>query len=773
MTLYKEPDSKNNQVWQAIAINPSPPPSSPSPSPSNKAPGQPQSVGGTAGSTTWSATWLDGTVGIPEETYTLKCVAAGGGCAASAVGQVITGIVRGVQAGQVTGLPSNTTSSCYVIAVNTISAVCSAPLSVTTTVAPPQNKAPGPPTNVGNTVTGTTWNATWTDGTQGTPTETYTARCVASGAACDASSSHEVSVQRGVQKADVTGLTAGAWTCFVVSTNSVGSSCSGPVNLNIVSNVAPGAPTKVGGTTVATGQWLATWTDGSAGVPVETYSVKCVASGQSCSATAIGIGGTNIPRGIQSGQVTGLSNGASYSCYVIASNSVNAAVCSDPFAITVSGTPAGAAGAPIIISSVGSGTGTWSATWNPGTQGTPLETYSTKCVFAGLSCTDVAQGFGQTGIPRGSNFGQVSGLNAFSAYYCYVIAVNAVASTCSAPAVFQGGGTPSIGTPPGPAAISAVIPGSTSISISFVPGVAGNPLESYQISCYAPGTFCPSVLLPLGDSVFTQRPNPSGVAVVQALTPSTSYTCYVIASNQAGRVCSQPIVTATNNQNQIEGNITPPKFSPVLSPGDLTSTTWLAKWSKGIPYGNPPPTYVITCFTAPTTCTPGMGAGAGVQQTSLAGALSMTFTGLSAGTAHTCYMYASNAGGFSLCSTPVTVTTLTLPAPASTVALSGTIVAGIQNITWSALAPGVPLETYQIQCYLPPAVCTPTGTPAFSSTATYLRPNTTNPLTMAGNVNTTTATAATTYNCYVVGFIAGALVRENVCSSNFATLPIP
>jgi hypothetical protein len=76
--------------------------------------------------TSWYADWTDGTVGILQETYTLKCVAkdAANGCKATAVKET-TGILRGTQSGQVDGLPIGFAYDCYVIAVNEADSVCS------------------------------------------------------------------------------------------------------------------------------------------------------------------------------------------------------------------------------------------------------------------------------------------------------------------------------------------------------------------------------------------------------------------------------------------------------------------------------------------------------------------------------------------------------------------------------------------------------------------------------------------------------------------------
>ena len=76
-------------------------------------------------STSWVATWTDNSVGIPEETYALKCVPKGnsGGCDAPFD---TVGIARGQNEGTVSGLSPDTEYDCYVIALNTLGSRCSA-----------------------------------------------------------------------------------------------------------------------------------------------------------------------------------------------------------------------------------------------------------------------------------------------------------------------------------------------------------------------------------------------------------------------------------------------------------------------------------------------------------------------------------------------------------------------------------------------------------------------------------------------------------------------
>jgi len=76
------------------------------------------------------------------------------------------------------------------------------------------------------------------------------------------------------QAGTLTGLTDGdEYKCWVIAVNSVDSVCSAPVQYTLP--LAPGAPTNVVPDSTASGEISFTWTDGTAGIPEETYTIKC------------------------------------------------------------------------------------------------------------------------------------------------------------------------------------------------------------------------------------------------------------------------------------------------------------------------------------------------------------------------------------------------------------------------------------------------------------------------------------------------------------------
>ena len=79
-----------------------------------------------------SIEWIDNEAAVPLEKYDLKCVAFGGSCDSAGDGVPQTGILRGVQQGEVTSLSPNTRYSCYVVANNEFGDECSEDIDITT-----------------------------------------------------------------------------------------------------------------------------------------------------------------------------------------------------------------------------------------------------------------------------------------------------------------------------------------------------------------------------------------------------------------------------------------------------------------------------------------------------------------------------------------------------------------------------------------------------------------------------------------------------------------
>lgn len=332
----------------------------------------------------------------------------------------------------------------------------------------PSPVPPGQPVIIGDVqVTPTSWTAQWLDSTAGIPTETYSLKCTSAGASSCASGAVGTvvtGIRRGVQRGTLTGLPpATSLKCYVIASNSAGTVCSDPVGVQTPpgppTDIAPGTPTGVSNT--ASGNtWLARWTDGSRGVPVETYEAYCVNWGDSCGAGRIGNSRIGIPRGTQSADVTGLPNGRYY-CYVMATNIADD-VCSNPVTVNIANTPAGK---PTQLSWAVSGS-TWSVNWRDGSRGDPQETYTVKCVPFPQGCDASAVGNPQGNIARGTQFGQTTGLPLSATLNCFVIAVNTAAGVCSDPVFVS-----TTQFLPGKPIIINTVPTPTSVSVFYFDGL--------------------------------------------------------------------------------------------------------------------------------------------------------------------------------------------------------------------------------------------------------------------------------------------------------------
>jgi surface protein len=263
--------------------------------------------------------WLDGRVGNPQETYSIRCVASAVSvCTDSGVD--VTGIPRGTQSKSVPGLASNTTYSCWVKASNDQGQVCSTEPAVFTTLS-----ASVGPTNVAVTaVSNTTATISWLDGVAGNPQETYNVSCVpGSSPSCPSSlgiSTGATGIARGTLSGTVTGLDPNtSYTCYVQAQNEVATVCSDPP-VALTTWISPGAPSNVQNASVGGTEATITWDDGLRGTPEETYSVLCVDSVVQTCPTTSGVNVTGLSRGTESAIVNGLSSDTQYSCWVKASN---------------------------------------------------------------------------------------------------------------------------------------------------------------------------------------------------------------------------------------------------------------------------------------------------------------------------------------------------------------------------------------------------------------------------------------------------------------------
>ena len=218
------------------------------------------------------------------------------------------------------------------------------------------------------------------------------------------------------------------YVCGVNST-SVGGTSAATVSSasNVTACETPGAPESLETTSISPSSWSAVWVDGAEGFPAEEYELKCVEAGADCNAPAAGTPESDIPRGVQAGTVTNLSEGVQYSCYAVASNGAGS-VCSDALNITTGEPPV----RPVDVQTLGVGFQNWTASWEAGSSDKNLTyQYALKCVGAGGACD--SQGTLLDGIPQETFTETLTGLESGGNYSCFVIAYNDVAALCSDP----------------------------------------------------------------------------------------------------------------------------------------------------------------------------------------------------------------------------------------------------------------------------------------------------------------------------------------------------
>ncbi len=191
----------------------------------SQAPGPPTQVGGFLNNNgQFSAFWTDSnpTASPIPETYKIKCVDLFGACTAFQRGTSPSGIPRGVNSGTVNNLIVGNSYSCYVIAqAPGYTDRCSTPFNLVN-----QNVAPSAPVVYGDFQDvipgGTILTLYFSDSDQqGTPPQTYTAKCVALGASylATAIGNPQTNIPIGVGQATISGLpTRVQVTCYVIAT---------------------------------------------------------------------------------------------------------------------------------------------------------------------------------------------------------------------------------------------------------------------------------------------------------------------------------------------------------------------------------------------------------------------------------------------------------------------------------------------------------------------------------------------------------------------------
>ena len=429
---------------------------------------------------------------------------------------------------------------------------------------------------------------------------------------------------------DITGLTNGTrYSITVTATNSAGTS-SPSASVSVTPAAAPDAPNTVS-LLSSDGTLSVSWSAPSEnGSSITNYNVTAW-DGASNSFTCSN-SDTNC-------DLTGLTNGTTYSVTVTATNSAGTSLPST----SITGTPATTPGGPTDIVAVPSD-GKLSVSWTvPSDGGSPITGYTataTPGTATPVTCT----------TDGSSTSCDITGLTNGVAYVVSVSATNAIGTTNSDGTVTS---TPAA-APDAPTDV-AVLAQSGAAFVSWTSAVDnGAAITDYTI------TLDDGV-----DSPITVRV--SGLATSAYISGLTNGTTYSV------------VVTATNPQGSGPGS-SPLDVTPANAPGaptDITVTpsnaTLSVSWTAPSTGGSDITGYTVTAddgIDTPSTCTTD------------GSTTTCDITGLTNGTAYSVSVSATNAIGTTPSTGSVTATPATTPdAPTS---LSVTPGNGTLTVTWGA-----------------------------------------------------------------------------------------
>ena len=352
-------------------------------------PGAPTNVVASAGnasaSVTWDAPASDG--GEPITGYTITPYIGSTAQTPVTVGDVTED--------EVTGLTNGTA---YTFTVTATTAAGSGPASTASNSVTPTNTVvpPGFPTGVeataGNASATVTWVAPASDG--GSPVTGYVITPYIGTTA-------QTAVDVGnVLTDDVTGLTNGTTYTFTVSAvNTAGTGTPSAASSAVTPTTVPGAPTGVSataGNASATVTWVAPASDG--GTPVTGYVITPYVG--TTAQTAVDVGN------VLSDDVTGLTNGTTYTFTVAATNAAGTGTAS---AASAAVTPATLPGAPSTVVATAGGAAA-SLTWvAPASDGGAAVTHYVITPYVGTTAqaprtTGAVTSFDVTGLTVGTTY---------------------------------------------------------------------------------------------------------------------------------------------------------------------------------------------------------------------------------------------------------------------------------------------------------------------------------------------------------------------------------
>jgi chitinase len=580
----------------------------------------------------------------------------------------------------------------------------------------------------GTTSTGTTLS--WT-----TPTA---ANCTVTSYEVYQGGVAKAAVAAGTTTYAVTGLTAGtAYSFYVVATDSYGNTTSNTVSVTTTSacSTAPGSLTLSASGTTSSGTTLS-WT-------VPTEGTGCALTGYEVYQG--GVAKAAVAAGTTTYAVTGLTASTAYSYYIAATNA-KGTTNSNTVSVTTLAPPAcsTAPGSLTVSASGTTSTGT-TLSWTVPSEGT-------SCTLTGY---EVYQGgVAKAAVAAGTTTYAVTGLTASTGYSFYVAATNAKGTTNSNTLSVTTLAPTCASVPGAPTSLAASGTTSSSTTLNWTASTVGSgcTVSSYTI------TGGPSTVTSTGTS-----------ATISGLAASTAYTFTVKATDSYGTGSG-----ATASVTTLPGSlptcaaawVSTTAYSTGATVSYLSNNYTAAFWTQGnVPSSNsggsgsgepwslPTACSSNVCTSAPgaftlsasgTTNTgtnlawtvPTEGAsctltgyevyqGGAAKAAVAAGTTSYAVSGLTAGTAYSFDIAATNAYGVTDSNTLSVTTTGTNPctaAPGVPTGLTGSSSSSTTvSLSWTAstIPTGCTLTNYTITGG--PSSVTSTGT---STTVTGLTPNT-------------------------------------------------
>ena len=432
----------------------------------------------------------------------------------------------------------------------------------------------------------------------------------------------------------VTGLANGtAYSVTVTATNAIGTSDPSSSVSGTPAAQVPSAVTDVlvtSGNASASVSWSAPADNGSA---ITGYTVTAD-DGVDAPSTCSNDGSST------SCNVTGLTNGTTYSITVTATNGAGTSSAST----SVSVTPATAPGAPEAVSVLASN-GTLAVSWSaPANNGASITGYTATADNGSdtpTTCSVTITSCDLTGLTNGVS------------YIVTVTATNSAGTSVRA----RSDGIPAT-TPDGPTNIAAV-PSDGTLTVTWsAPADNGSAITGYTVTA-AHGSDAPQTCTTDGSSTYCE---------IAGLTNGTAYVVSVSATNAMGATGSDGSVTGT----------------PAAAPNEPTDVSLLAEnnavyvsWTSATDNGASITSYTITLDD---------GAHTPVVVTLSGLATSAYISGLTNGTTYSVVVTATNPQGTGPGSTPQEVTPATTPGAPTDITVTPSD--GTLSVSWTAGSSG-------------------------------------------------------------------------------------